>query len=153
RHQQAVSAEDPRARFPAPRSDGSSLPRLHAGGCLGDPRVARHRVRGDRPMKRILALGMIAALALAGAASAQRYDHGPGPGPGPGGPGPGQGNFAPERESDINSMSFLLSRGYQIVAGWEGTLVLQRDASVYLCPYVRYRPGNQPGPGQTVSQP
>ena len=113
-------------------------------------------------MKRILALACAAALALSGAASAQRYEQhdrgppgqgpqGPGPqGPGPQGPGPG-GHFAPENESESNSLSFLLSRGYQIVAGWEGTLVLQRAERVYLCPYVRYRTGNSQG-GQATSQ-
>ena len=102
-------------------------------------------------MKRTLALATLALVALASAAVAQPNDDRRGPGFQ--GQGPGQGNFAPEREGDINSMTFLLARGYQIVAGWEGTLVLQRDQNVYLCPYVRYRAGNQPGGGQATSQP
>src|SRR5262249_2172713 len=65
----------------------------------------------------------------------------------------GQGRFAPEQEGEVNSMTFLLGRGYQIVAGWEGTLVLQRADRVYLCPYIRYRSGNNSSFGQAITQP
>ena len=115
-------------------------------------------------MKRILALACAASLLFAGAAGAQPYDRGPpgqgpgyqGPGPqgpGPQGPGPqGPGrHFAPENESENNSLSFLLTRGYQVVAGWDGTLVLQRAERVYLCPYTRYRTGGGPSAGQATS--
>ena len=111
-------------------------------------------------MKRFLALVCAATLMFAGAVSAQPYDRGP-PGQGPnyqGGPqgpgpqgGPGRGHFAPENESESNSLSFLLTHGYQVVAGWDGTLVLQRQERVYLCPYTRYRTGNNQGGGQTTS--
>ena len=95
-------------------------------------------------MKR-LAFAALAAIALIGVASAQpdqRYRtqvQRPG--------------FAPETESETNSMTFLLGRGYAIVAGWEGTLVLGKNDRVYLCPYARYREGANRGDTQLISQP
>lgn len=63
-----------------------------------------------------------------------------------------RGHFAPENESESNSLSFLLGRGYTIAAGWDGTLVLQRNDRVYLCPYTRYRQGSGRDQGQVTSQ-
>ncbi len=103
-------------------------------------------------MKRMLALACAAALAFTGAASAQRYGDQRGPdNRGYQGPPQGQRGFAAENESENNSMSYLLSHGYQIVAGWEGTLVLQRAERVYLCSYSRYRTGNDRSGGQVMS--
>ena len=42
--------QDPRAGLRASAGDGFPLPRPHAGRRLGDPRLARHRVRGGRPL-------------------------------------------------------------------------------------------------------
>jgi hypothetical protein len=50
RHQQTVQMQNPRARFRASERHGLALPRLHAGGCGGDPRLHRHRVRRGGPM-------------------------------------------------------------------------------------------------------
>ena len=62
-----------------------------------------------------------------------------------------RGRFAPENEAENNSLSFLLARGYQIAAGWDGTLVLQRNDRVYLCPYARYRQGGDRRDGSQVT--
>ena len=95
-------------------------------------------------MKKAAAFLIAVPLALAaGAALAQERFH-----PRP----PEQAHFAAETETETNSMSFLLSRGYQIVAGWEGTLVLQRGERVYLCPYARYREGGGGGT-HAIAQP
>ena len=50
RHQQALQVQDPRAGLRASAGHGFSLPRPHAGRRLGGPRLARHRVRGGRPL-------------------------------------------------------------------------------------------------------
>ena len=50
RHQQALQVQDPRAELRASAGHGFPLPRAHAGRRLGDPGLARHRVRRDRPM-------------------------------------------------------------------------------------------------------
>src|SRR5712691_12498275 len=42
--------QDPRARFPASRGHGFPLQGLHARRRVGDPGLARHRVRGGRPL-------------------------------------------------------------------------------------------------------
>ena len=42
--------QDPRAGLRASAGDGFPLPRPHAGRRLGGPRLARHRVRGGRPV-------------------------------------------------------------------------------------------------------
>src|SRR5436853_5953247 len=45
--------QDPRAVLRPPAGDGFSLPRAHAGRRGGDHRLARYRVWGDRPVRRI----------------------------------------------------------------------------------------------------
>ena len=65
---------------------------------------------------------------------------------------PTREHFAPETESETNSMTFLLTHGYQVVAGWDGALVLQKAARVYICPFIRVREGNTEF-GRAVSQP
>ena len=62
RHQQAVQVQDPRARLRASPGDGFPLPRPHARRRLGDPRLARHRVRGGRPVSRPLAPDMVSVV-------------------------------------------------------------------------------------------
>jgi len=99
-------------------------------------------------MKRIAGF-LCAALTFAGAASAQPVQpsqhHIPGP-------SPVRSHFAPESEAETNSMSFLLQHGYQVVAAWDGTLVLQHASRVYLCPFIRVREGNTEY-GRAISQP
>src|SRR6478752_7942935 len=48
RHQQALQVQDPRAGLCASAGDGPHLPRPSACRRLGDPRLARHRVRRGR---------------------------------------------------------------------------------------------------------
>src|SRR5262249_10721419 len=50
RRQQAVQMQDPSARLRSSAGHGFPLPGLHAGGHIGDPRFARHRVRGGRSL-------------------------------------------------------------------------------------------------------
>ncbi len=50
RHQQALSVQDPRARLRLPAGDGFPVQGPHAGRRGRDHRLARHRVRRDRPM-------------------------------------------------------------------------------------------------------
>ena len=46
-HQPALQVQDPGAVIRSPFSDGFPDPWPHARRCLGDPRLARHRIRGD----------------------------------------------------------------------------------------------------------
>ena len=50
RHQPALPLQDPRAELSPPAGDGLDEPRPHAGRRLRHPGLARHRVRGDRPL-------------------------------------------------------------------------------------------------------
>src|SRR5262249_23324646 len=50
RHQQALSVQNPGTRLRPSPGDGLPLPRPPAGGCVSDPRLARHRVRGGGSM-------------------------------------------------------------------------------------------------------
>ncbi len=50
RHQQALSRQDQGAGLPAPAGDGLDEPGPHAGGRVGHPGLAGHRLRGDRPV-------------------------------------------------------------------------------------------------------
>ena len=65
---------------------------------------------------------------------------------------PTREHFAPETESETNSMTFLLNHGYHVVAGWDGVLVLEKTARVYLCPFIRIREGNTES-GRAIAQP
>jgi NADH:ubiquinone oxidoreductase subunit D len=47
RHQPALQMQDSSAVIRSPFSDGFPDPWPHARRCLGDPRLARHRIRGD----------------------------------------------------------------------------------------------------------
>ena len=49
-HQPALQVQDPGALIRPSTGDGLPDPRAHACRCLGDHRLARHRVRGDRSM-------------------------------------------------------------------------------------------------------
>lgn len=90
---------------------------------------------------RVALCALLATACLVAPASAQRGDY----------RGPPNRGFAPEQEGESNSMSYLLGRGYQIVAGWDGTLVLQRQDRVYICPYSRYRSGSARDQGSVTS--
>ena len=57
RHQQALPLQDPLAQLRPPRGHGLHGPRPHAGRHAGDHRLARHRVRGGRPVSRSRAAG------------------------------------------------------------------------------------------------
>ena len=50
RHQQALALQDPLARLRPSRGAGFHEQGPHPGRCAGDHRLARHRVRGDRPV-------------------------------------------------------------------------------------------------------
>src|SRR6266536_1343538 len=50
RHQPALQVQDPRAVLRAVAGDGFPHARAHAGRCRGNHRLARHRVRRDRPL-------------------------------------------------------------------------------------------------------
>src|SRR2546430_7260132 len=50
RHQPALQVQDPGAVVRPSAGDGFLEPRAYAGRCFGDPRLARHRVRGDRSL-------------------------------------------------------------------------------------------------------
>ena len=72
RQQPPLQVQDPRAELRAFASHGFSVPRPHARRRLGDPRFARYRVRGDRPMRRSIApLALLVLAATQPAVSAQ----------------------------------------------------------------------------------
>ena len=64
RHQQALQVQDPCARLRASVGDGFPLQGPHAGRRVGDPRLARHRVRGGGPMKIAIAAFLLTTVGL-----------------------------------------------------------------------------------------
>src|SRR5256886_11643166 len=60
RPQPALQVQDPAAVVRPSAGDGFLEPRAYAGRCFGDPRLARHRVRGDRSL--IAAVAFVSAI-------------------------------------------------------------------------------------------
>ena len=76
RHQQALQVQDPRAGLRAPAGHGLHVPRPHAGRRVGDPRLARHRVRGGRPVRLRLSQPFVGtALSVVAAVARHRASH------------------------------------------------------------------------------
>ncbi len=74
RQQQAVQVQDPRARLCASPGHGFPLQGLHARRRLGDPRLARHRVRGGRPLWPSVASPRLSCSRRASAFTAENFD-------------------------------------------------------------------------------
>src|SRR5262249_51338575 len=111
RYQQAVPLQDPRARLSASPGDGLPIARPHACGHYRYPRLARHRIRGDRPVKLRLSTvcGLFLGCGLAGVAAA----------------------------ADKITVQSLVSDGYTVTSAWMSpigpALVLQKADKVFLC--------------------